>query len=518
MFFKEEIPFTGAMAYTRSWCISGFAFLLAAATPLTASPAAKTPSFDILYTKGVLALEREDFRRAAAVLERARKIDPGDAACLYLLCVARNRAGDHTRALLLLDELERLDPQHPGISLERGYALCGLGRFRKAIPHLERAGEEYPENALARYMLGSAHAGLGDYRMARELFTEAGDLSPRIQPEASYRIAEMDIMIGKVDEAAERLRRLIETAPAGSRVARASSELIGRLRPPVTRKRWRLSTTTRYEYDSNVALAPDNTALIGVSKEGDFRLMNTALFTVSPLVTRRFNLSFDYFFLHSVHNRLGDFNLLGHELTPTATFTLDGANLYCGYEFDYYFLDDSRQDYYRLHSIFTGVDLFPSRNGLSRISYRYTTGDYFLSFDRPEDNLDVTNAHMMGLEQYIFFSERRDRYFRFGFFYDRNNTVGSDFFYNGFKFLGEFYLPLVEKISLDAWAQYYLRDFTRSTSNRRDHRQGYNVMLVRPLNEYLDVALNYNVTFNKSRDPLYRYDRHIFSAILACHF
>ncbi|HID89469.1 MAG TPA: tetratricopeptide repeat protein [Anaerolineae bacterium] len=414
--------------------------------------------------------------------------------------------------------ISRRCPYHPGLGLERAYSLCGLGKYEQAISPLEKIVKEEPRNALARYLLGRAYAAVGDRQSAYDQLKAAADISPRLRAVSLYYAARSAIRMGKKDEARDILERIIAAESPETEIARASRELLKLHSVTPAAKRWWVSTTTRYEYDSNVALAPDDAAIVGVSEEGDFRFMNTFRLSVAPLVTKKLDFIVDYFFLHSLHNHLGDFNLLGHELTPMFVFKLGKATIRSGYEFDYFFLDDGHQDYYRTNSIFAGVDLQSGRSGLSRFTYRYTTGDYFLAFDRPEDDLDIKNAHALVLDHYIFFSGRPDSYVRFAFEYDRNNTVGRDFFYNGFSFLGEFCLPLVENISLDVWARYYLRNFPRSVTGRRDHRQEYNALLIRPLNEYMDVAFNYNATINDSREPLYRFDRNIFSVILACHF
>jgi tetratricopeptide (TPR) repeat protein len=473
---------------------------------------------DILFTRGILALDDGNYARAEDYFSQVHRLRPGDVPTLFFLGLARNRLGEYGAAVRLLEDVAGRDPRYPGVALERGYARAGLGMCREAIPLLEDAMREEPQSGFACYLMGVCLAGTGEDLSALGYLSRAEALAPELGAPAAYQSAASLVKLGRDEEARRNLLRIIREEPEESRVSRAARELLARLEGRPAPKRVWVDATARYEYDSNVTLLPDNEALVDTSEKGDWRFMNTFQLKVSPVVRPRYDLSIYYRFLDSVHNHIGDFNLQGHELAPTFTVTLGRVNLFAGYEFDYYFLDDCHQSYYRTNGIFAGTDFQLSPHSLTRLQYRYTTGDYFLDFTAPEDNLDIRGANTVGFDHYLFLGGRADCYCRFAFSYDRNNTAGRNFTYNGYDFIWEFCAPLFQEVRLDAWARYLILDFPRSTTGRRDHRQEYNVMLLRPLNECFDVALNYGATINDSTVPLYQFDRNIYSLILACHF
>lgn len=493
---------------------SALACLLAlAAPPAAVLNAEEDREAEIEIARGELALERGDYARAEACFARARGIRPGDPHILRGLGVALNRLGNYDGASRALGGAARIAPNLPGLDRERGYALAGEGKHGEALLFLDRALSARPDDGLAEYLKGRCLAVAGDHAGAMDCYSRAAR-DPSLAPAAEYQSALSEAALGRGADARARIARLIREEPSGSTVSLAARGLLGE-----PAKRWWVYTTARYEYDSNVVLLPNDEALVDESRKDDFRFMNTFELKVSPVVRERYDLSVDYRFVQSVHNQIGDFNLQGHELAPTLTFSLaDGVSAYGGYEFDYFALDDWHQDYYRTHALFSGIDYAATRHLLSRLSYRFTTGDYFLDHLSPDDNLDILNEHTIGLDQYLFLGGDRARFFRFSLSYDRNDTAGRNFFYNGYSFLWEFSTPVAEEVRLDAWARFLVMDFDRSTTGRRDRRQEYNVMLLRPLNGYLDVAFNYGAMLNGSNVPLYEFDRNIFSLIVACHF
>jgi hypothetical protein len=74
-------------------------------------------------------------------------------------------------------------------------------------------------------------------------------------------------------------------------------------------------------------------------------------------------------------------------------------------------------------------------------------------------------------------------------------------------------VPLTWDISLDLLAELYVRDYPRHLDGRRDIMQYYLATLSRPLNDYLDVGLQYAYVNNDSSVGLFAYGRNIFSLV-----
>ena len=74
------------------------------------------------------------------------------------------------------------------------------------------------------------------------------------------------------------------------------------------------------------------------------------------------------------------------------------------------------------------------------------------------------------------------------------------------------------RVSLNLSAGYRIRDFSRGEAGRFDRCQEYRAMLIRPLTDCIDVALDYTTSYNSSTESAFRYDRDLFSMVVACHF
>lgn len=498
-------------------CTAVFVLVLSAVPRAAAAGGAER--FDLLYTRGILALEAGEYTGAERFFSDASALRPDDAPCLLQLATACNRLGKYGTALAAAERAEALAANIRRLPLEKGCALAGLGRYDEALPLLESALEETPDDeGFARYLIGICRAGRGNDAGAIECFSRAGEISPGLAPYARYREALSLARLGRRTEALGILGELAGAEPIDSSLRAELEDALRRLRGGGPPKRWAFSAMGRYEYDSNVMLAPDTAEAEQITQRGDWRYLDTFRLELDPVVTPRFVLSTDYQFIQSLHQTFNDYNLLGHELAPKVTFSLGRVSMYAGYGFDYCFLDGGRQDYFRMHSIFAGAEMPYSRYGLGRLSYRYATGDYFLEYTDPADNLDVRNAHTVGYDHYIFPGGKADRYLRVGFLWDRTDTAGDNYFYNGYNFAAESFVPLACRVSLNLAANYRIRDFSRNRTGRFDQCQEYRAMLLRPLTECIDVAFDYTTAYNSSSDSAFRYDRDLFSLVVGCHF
>src|SRR5690606_31664695 len=112
---------------------------------------------------------REDADRFAAVA--ATKDDPQALYDLGLTLVEQRSPELGARHLARCAQLE---PDHPLVRYELGYALFQAGEFARALPHLERTTEDGslagPEPFAAGLLRVEAHLFLGDVAAARDAF------------------------------------------------------------------------------------------------------------------------------------------------------------------------------------------------------------------------------------------------------------------------------------------------------------------------------------------------------------
>ena len=103
----------------------------------------------------------------------------------------------------------------------------------------------------------------------------------------------------------------------------------------------------------------------------------------------RFELMTRYYFIQSVHNQLGQFNLQGHLLDGLIRYKTGFLTPMVGYEFAYYFLDDCKQSYLRANRLIAGLELPPTSHSFYRILYECAFDDYMLPYTYDDDNWDT---------------------------------------------------------------------------------------------------------------------------------
>lgn len=192
--------------------------------------------------RGVVRAAQGKHRLAAADLDSALALRPGDPETLAPLSVVLLELGRWDRAAGILDSLVEARPDDAKVHYDRAHAHRGLGRMDRALEDLDRAleldpamGEAYVargaiharrsdlnaavsdfERAVsltgseaARKNLGIARLRGGDHEEADSIFTE---LLGRAPLEARYHLyrARARRRLGRGAEAAEDFRRVLE--------------------------------------------------------------------------------------------------------------------------------------------------------------------------------------------------------------------------------------------------------------------------------------------------------------------
>jgi tetratricopeptide (TPR) repeat protein len=111
---------------------------------------------------GTALIQQRRYAEAIPFLESAHQEDPGSADIMLNLAMALARTGRFDEALDKLLELEKRDRWNPNVHYMLGTHFLGLGEFKKAISHLEKALEEQPDYEDAAINLSLALSETGD--------------------------------------------------------------------------------------------------------------------------------------------------------------------------------------------------------------------------------------------------------------------------------------------------------------------------------------------------------------------
>jgi len=147
------------------------------------------------------------------------------------------RQGQTHNALSLLRRAYEIMPDDVPTAINYAGACILLKRYGQAIPVLERALEQEPENEMIWTNLGAAYLGNPvlaqdeEQRKAIEAFERAIEISP-IAPSVHYNLALIHRDRGEVEQAMRRFRQAIGANPHDQDARRALSRLEGQQDEP----------------------------------------------------------------------------------------------------------------------------------------------------------------------------------------------------------------------------------------------------------------------------------------------
>lgn len=169
---------------------------------------------DVHYKMGEVFFNQKNYTAALAELSKAVELyqdDPLSQHLLGLTYLAKrmyNEAAEHIEKAVLLNP--RLNEAHVNL----GVAYLELQKWDMAIPHFNAVLGDIlyrtPEDA--RYNLGSAYYGKGDYERAADSFKKAVEINPQYAM-AYHNLGQSYDKMNRLDEAVEAYGKAISIEP-----------------------------------------------------------------------------------------------------------------------------------------------------------------------------------------------------------------------------------------------------------------------------------------------------------------
>lgn len=149
---------------------------------------------------------------AAEYLRKAAEAVPDSAAVRFQLAVAQLEAGRVDEALVQLEAVLKVDPNHAEAHTRMGIALASRGEFARAEPHLADAARLVPTSEPARNNLGLVMARQGRFEDAIVEYERALRLDPN-SVAAHYHLGLALEPLGRVSEAVEHFETVLRLNP-----------------------------------------------------------------------------------------------------------------------------------------------------------------------------------------------------------------------------------------------------------------------------------------------------------------
>ena len=193
--------------------------------PLMAALDGLLESSQAYETRGIEALNREDWNGAVAAFRRGLEIDPADAELRHRLGTALYLRGDIRTARAELERAAAESPELPQAHYSLGVLLQEQGRHREAAERFTaalRARSAYTE---ARLRLAYSLRRSGDREDALEEYRRVSRMNPDLV-EAAFGEAMALVVLHRWGEARTRLEQAVEAYPGDPGVAHALARVL----------------------------------------------------------------------------------------------------------------------------------------------------------------------------------------------------------------------------------------------------------------------------------------------------
>jgi tetratricopeptide (TPR) repeat protein len=493
-----------------------------------------------LYARGLIPFSDGQWEEAYRLFDQAVQADGNDAVAWYYRGLTQARLQHTGEAITDLERALALDPSLPHAALDLGIVYFDTGQYTDAKKWLERAYQQGSERRVCEFFLGVTSYRLGDDAAALVYLNDA-TADPEVRAAARYYLGLVRSRQGDGAAASEAFTQVAKEQPQ-SEIGRAAQGyrapearqplpmLIGRPQKP-----WSVYGKVGFEYDSNVLIAPSNSALKasqGISRESDGRAVLGGGGGYTLLDTNLGSAYASYDFYQSIHFHLTEFDLQGHRLRldlasqpGTVRYGISGT-------YDFYALNYRAFFQEGLGTPWVAVN--ERDNAATQLYYTARGRDFFQAPYQPSrDAVDQA----VGLRQVVALGAA-DRVLSLGYQFDSEDTVAHgqpgqpvicspttqtsgcgarDFEYNGNQFDVGLAALLFGVARGQLAYQFRLEDYQFPNSRvdfakrRHDNEHQIALALEHDLTAELTLTFDYVGVINNSNIDNFQYDRNIVS-------
>ncbi|MFH0924581.1 MAG: CDC27 family protein [bacterium] len=456
-------------------------FLFLYLTSLTLPARADTLS-EVFFSEGMLEFSEGNYEHAQKKFKKAVEYNPKDADNNYYLGLSYDRIGEPQKSFIHLKQAVDLNPEREGIHFELGLVCVKLEKFEEAVQELNKAKGQKQSPSQTQYI----HYYLGF---------------------AYYKT-------GKIQEAKKEFQTVKEAGQQTEVVTYAAKFLDSINKTLEERRPVNVSFSLTYEYDNNVSLEPLANVSTNISSKGDSKGIFTFKLGIDPIWTDNWRIGTYFYYYDSKYGELHAYNMQG--VSPTVYLAYSQPNLYqlhIQHTYSYFSLED--EHYLKLHCLTPILTIFEGHHTMTQLKYTYQNKDFAEAIitDPDHDSRDAKN-NGGGIFQYLFFLDNKIQP-RIGYEYDQENTIGTNYDYDGHKYsLGIKVIPFWE-LEFDLNGHYYLQDYNHVHSTygkkREDEVWNGDITLARDFGKHFRACVGYSHTRSDSNCAEYDYEKDVFS-------
>ena len=497
----------------RGLATAALVIALAAATLAHASEESRR-----LWSRGLIDFNSGRYPAALTLFDKAVQADGRDAMALYYRGTTRGKLGDLAGAQQDLEAALTLEPEMKEADLELGIVLVDAGEFAAAKPHLERARTDPKLQSAATFFLGTANLSLNDLPAARENFAAVEATQSPEATSAKYYLGVIAFKQGDRAAAVQYFQAVSSSSPGSEMGQQAQKMLAGLEGHPGAGRPWEVFGQVGFEYDTNVALAPNDQVVkgqLGIGKQNDGRAALGAGVAYVPWRNENVQFSLGYEFYQTLQFDLTDFNLQDHR--PSIQIAGDAGFAQWGFfgRYDYYRMGGSN---FLSQGTMEPFVLVPEADfGRTELFYRAQGADFLAA---PYEGVLDGWTQGPGLRQFVYFGVPDLSAFlgyRFSQFL-ATHVAGDPYEYNGNEVDAGAVLAFDGGYSAEVTYAFRYEGYGGASGGRIDRVNLAEVALRWQFAENFAVTAAFLGHFNDSNQADFDYNRQIGSIMLQARY
>lgn len=496
--------------------------LLVLASGLNPLLAQEAIDLEVEFDEGVVAYSEGQYMEALQKFEAVLAQEPDNAEAHQYRGMCLINTDKLDEGIKELKAAQDLNPDLEGILLPIGNAYIKANRLDEAIDNLRKAEADEPENLEVKFSLGYAYFLKDEYKKAQPLL-EAAKEDPIVAQRAWLYAGLSAINLKQRDRARMALVEAIRLDPS-SEEGELARHYFDSLEEIPEKKKWAISLSVLYQYDSNVAAVNDDADFplairdTDISQKDDHRAVVSFYGAYQPIENEFWSFGMSYSYYQSFHAEVKPFNLMYHNPKLNLARWLKigdyRSSVFLRYDYGVALLGEDVDMYSQTHRASPGFAIQWTKSILSELTYQFNADDFDFEGDDVRDN----TSHGAGLINSYYFMKKKA-------FVALNlvfaNEDARDESYDINRFISEISLglPLPLKINARLSAAYELEDhFNDDLLGRKDNIFRTNLIINRQVSGPLSFVSSFSYRNNDSNIDALTYDRFVAGSGFSLNF
>ena len=465
--------------------------------------------------KGIDLYKQENYEEAAEMLSQARNEDPKSSIAAFFLGLTYKQMMDYPKAAVHLEEAVTLTPKIKEALIDLIDVLIQLDRLDEAGKWLAVAEQQEIYPAKTAFLRGLYRQKQEKDDQAVEAFEKARSLDPSLGQAVDFQIGIIYLKQKKLGLAKERFETVYVKDPLTDlgTFARQYQDIL-ETREFLERP-FRFTLGVFGQYDTNLVLKPIDASLTpSVTGEDVYTLVSSFRAEYVPRLEGPWMFSAQYAFLSNIHNKFTHtHDSIGNTLSVTPGYDFGGFSLNLAATYTHVLLRNP--DYEGYLGYLNVGPLLRTPLGEDKILdffFGYLNKNYFEAPLLDAENRD-SNGLNPNLSFYWFFRDNAFLNFRYEFV--KEDTEGANWDYNGNRFTLSVSYPILEKVTLQLYGEYFHQDFRNTHTifgvKRKDRVYTGSIGLIWEFYRNTNLLLQYNRIQADSNIPLYEYNRDLYT-------